>query len=105
MRRFLLLAVLTLAIGSVPKTAKAGGAPNREMHELRRQQKQQRKMFAGQQRAMKNVMKRHPQSPEQHRRFQHNMKMQRQLFRREQKAEVRNLKQERKSAKRKGKDR
>lgn len=101
MRRFLVLAVLSLAVSSLPKMVTAAGAPKGEMHELRKRQKKQRKTFAEQQRAMKNVMKQHPMSPEQHRRFRHDMKMQRQLLRRDQKAGIQNLKRERKAAKHK----
>ena len=56
-------------------------------------------MVKQQQRAMKKVMSQHEQSGDSRERFKHNMKMQRQMVKKSQKAETRRQKNNRKSAK------
>lgn len=73
--------------------------PNREMKELKKRHKEQRKMLKQQQRAMKKVVGQHARSSDSRMRFKHDLKMQRQMLHRSQKDETRRLKENRKSPK------
>jgi hypothetical protein len=88
--------LLVLPLGKLP----AVPFPNREVKELKKRQKEERRMLRQQQHAMKKVMGQHAQSSDSHARFKHNLKMQRQMLQRSQKEGTRRLKQNHKSVKR-----
>jgi hypothetical protein len=81
--------LLTLPVVNSSATALS----NLEIRTLKRHQKGERKKLEQQQRAMKKVMAQHEQSSESRKRFEHNLKMQRQFLRKNQKDEVRRLKE------------
>jgi hypothetical protein len=88
--------LLVLPLGKLP----AAPFPNQEMKELKKRQKEERRMVRQQQHAMKRVMGQHPQSSDSRARFKHNMKMQQQMLHRSQKDVTRRLKENHKSVKR-----
>jgi hypothetical protein len=92
---FVAAILLVLPLGKLTATP----LPNREMKELKKHHKEQRKMLKQQQHAMKRVMGQHAQSSDSRERFKHDLKMQRQMLRKGQKAETRHQKDNRKSAK------
>lgn len=88
--------LLVLPLGKLP----AAPFPNQEMKELKKRQKEERRMVRQQQHAMKRVMGQHAQSSDSRARFKHNMKMQQQMLHRSQKDVTRRLKENHKSVKR-----
>ncbi|HXJ97154.1 MAG TPA: hypothetical protein VMT20_30310 [Terriglobia bacterium] len=66
---------------------------NQEMRSLKRAHKQQWKSLKEQERAEKDALERHPQTPESRRRFKHDMNEQRRLVKQVQKSEIRGLKE------------
>ena len=85
--------LLVLPLGKLP----AAPFPNREMKELKKRQKEERRMLRQQQHAMKKVMGQHGQSSDSHVRFKHDLKMQQQMLQRSQKDGTRRLKEKHKS--------
>ena len=73
--------------------------PNREMKELKKRHKEQRKMLKQQEHAMKKVMGQHAQSSDSRMRFKHDLKMQRQMLQRSQKDETRRQEENHESVK------
>jgi poly-D-alanine transfer protein DltD len=74
--------------------------PTREMKELKKRQKVERRMLRQQQHAMKKVMAQHGQSSDSNARFKHNLKIQQQVLQRSQKDATRRLKRNHNSVKR-----
>jgi nitrate reductase cytochrome c-type subunit len=100
MKRFRVFVLMTVVFGTTLRTVKAAPVPDQETHKLKENDKAQRKTLKQQQRAMRDAVNQHPQSPESRRRFEHDMKSQRCLLNSKQRSASRNLKQTRKSAKR-----
>lgn len=73
--------------------------PHREMKELKKRHKEQRKMLKQQQHTMKKVMGQHARSSDSRMRFKHDLTMQRQLLHGNQKDETRRLKKNQESLK------
>jgi hypothetical protein len=92
MRRVLVLLALAVMLGSPLETLTASRDSNSEMHQLKKRHKEQNKALKQQQRAMKKVMDQHELSSDVTERFNHDLKMQRQLLRKDQKDETHNLK-------------
>jgi hypothetical protein len=88
--------LLLLPLGKLP----AAPFPNREMKQLKKRQKVERRMLRQQQHAMNKVMEQHGQSSDSHVRFKHDLKMQQQMLQRSQKDGTRRLKENHKSVKR-----
>ncbi len=88
--------LLVLPLGKLP----AAPFPNREMKELKKRQKVERRTLRQQQHAMKKVMGQHLQSSDSRARFKHNLKMQQQTLQRSQKDGTRRLKKNHKSVER-----
>jgi len=88
--------LLLLPLGKLP----AAPFPNREMKQLKKRQKEERRILRQQQHAMKKVMGQHGQSSDSHARFEHNLKMQQQMLQRSQKDATRRLKKNHNSVKR-----
>lgn len=98
-RKFLILIAAVVLLQTPALSAKAAvSVRSSRMHALLKRQKLERKELKQQQRAAENLMKQHPESREAHNRFEHNLKMQRQLLRNRQKTERSRLKGIRKSA-------
>ena len=90
MRRVLVLLILACMAG--PSVGALKAAPrDRELHELRKRQKEQRKTLKIQQRSMKRTMKRQQLPADSRKRFQRQMKMERQVLRMGQREEKKNL--------------
>jgi len=87
--------VCVLLVGSLASARPA----NQEMHNLKRAHKQQWKSLKEQERAQKDALDRHPQTPESSKRFKQDMKEQRRLVKQVQKSEVQGLKQGQHAAK------
>src|SRR5579863_10322217 len=100
MRKILMLVTMVVLMGTPLAAANVAGGPGPQGHQLKKRHKEQRKTIKQQQRAMKNVVSQHPQSSEERQRFKHDLKMQRQLLRKNQKNESRNLRQSLKLRKR-----
>jgi len=77
----------------------AARPPNKETHNLKEGHKQQRKSLKQQQRAEKQALEQHPQTPESRKRFKHDMKEQRRMVKQVQKTETRQLKEGRRASK------
>ena len=73
--------------------------PDQEMKQLKKRHKAQKREAKQQQRAMNKVMAQHEQSSASRARFKHDMKMQRQMLRNNQKVETRRVKDKHKSDK------
>jgi hypothetical protein len=97
MRRFLLILLAVVFLGG--GISKAAPFPDQEMHNLKKQQKAQRKQIKEEQRASKRAMSQHPVTKEERTRMKKDLKMQRQLLKNSQKQAVRSLKQSRKPLK------
>jgi hypothetical protein len=85
-----LLSVSFVSLSATPRS-------DSQQKALKRHQKEERKQLKQQQAAMKRVMAQHEQSAASRKRFQHDMKMQRQLLQKKQKEETRRLKVSRQS--------
>ena len=98
MRKFLTMLMTVILLW--PGVAVLEGAHSRNPKPPGRNKiyKQQRKALKKQQRAMKKVMAQHAMSSDQRRRFEHELKAQRQTLRTEQKNESRRIKESNKSA-------
>jgi hypothetical protein len=94
MRRVLVLLAAAVLLGSPLETLTASRGSNSEMHQLKKRHKEQKKALRQQQRAMRNVMSQHERSSDDIERFNHDLKMQRQLLRKDQKDETHNLKRD-----------
>jgi hypothetical protein len=89
------VAFLTLLAGALAVARPA----SQEMHNLKRAHKQQWKSLKEQERAEKDALERHPQTPESRKRFEHDMKAQQRLVTQVQKGEIRGLKESQRAAK------
>ena len=78
-------------------TIRLQGVPhgNTELRELKKRQKQQRKIARQQQQAMERVLKQHPQTVASRKRHQRDLKLQSRLLRKNQKNQALRLKQKR----------
>ena len=84
-----------------PSVGALKAAPrDRELHELRKRQKEQRKTLKIQQRSMKRTMKRQQLPPDSRKRFKRQLKMERQVIRMGQREERKGLVERKKSLKR-----
>jgi len=92
MRRVLISVVMAVALTSAQEKLKALHVTKQEKYELKKRHKEEKRVLKQQQRAMKLVMNQHEQSRDESERFKHNLKMQRQLLREDQKDETQNLK-------------
>jgi len=92
MRRVLILVAMAVALTSAQEKLKAFHVAKQEKHELKKRHKEEKRVLKRQQRAMKSVMNQHEQSIDESDRFKHDLKMQRQLLRKDQKNETQNLK-------------
>lgn len=99
MRKFLICFGVAVLLILPQRTFTIARPPNQEKKELKKRQKAQRKVVKQQQRAMKKVMEQHGQTSESRERFKHDMKMQREIVQKSQKAETRRQKDNRRSAK------
>ena len=98
MRRVLVLLILACMAG--PSVGALKAAPrDRELHDLKKRQKQQRKTLKIQQRSMKRTMKRQQLPPDSRKRFRRQLKMERQVLRTGQREERKGLVQRKKSVK------
>ena len=98
MRKFLISIATTAALGLALLPLWAFPARSAEMKALKKGHSRERKTLRQQQRGSNNIMKQHDLDSEARQRFQHNMKMQRQLVKKNQRQETRRLKQRRKAA-------
>ncbi len=90
MRKVLVLLTAALMAGASVGALKA--APrDQELHELKKRQKEQRKTLKIQQRSMKNTMKRQQLPSDSRKRFQRQLKMERQVLRMGQREETKSL--------------
>ena len=90
MRRVLVLLILACMAG--PSVGELKAVPrDQELHELKKRQKEQRKTLKIQQRSMKRTMKRQQLPADSRKRFQRQMKMERQVLRMGQREEKKNL--------------
>jgi len=78
---------------------KAGTGPDKDSQELKQRQSEQRKQLKEQQRSMKAVMDQHPTTAQERKRFNNDMKMQRQMLKNSQKAERRTAEENQRFAK------
>ena len=92
MRRVLVLLAAAVMLGSPLETLTASRGSRSAMHQLKKRHKEQKKALKQQQHAMKKVMNQHELSSDVTERFNHDLKMQRQLLRKDQKDETQNLK-------------
>jgi hypothetical protein len=102
MRKFLILAAAGACLAFPFSPLRAAPARDQEMRNLKQSHKQQWKSLKTQQRAEKNSLEQHPQSPESRKRFKQEMKEQRRLVAQVQKAETRGAKDGRSAAKHPG---
>jgi len=100
MRKLLALLLTALFVGSSVAWLDAAPPRDREMRELRKHQKEQRKTLKIKQRSMKQTMKRHEIPEVERKRFKHQLKMERQVLRMGQRNDAQSLKQRRKFSKR-----
>ena len=98
MRKFLISVATIAALGLALLPLWALPARSAEMKALKKGHSRERKTLKQQQRGSKNIMKQHDLDGESKQRFQHNMKMQRQLVKQHQRQETRRLKQQGKAA-------
>ena len=99
MRKVLVLLAAALMAGASVGVLKA--APrDRELHELRKRQKEQRKTLKIQQRSMKRTMKRQQLPADSRKRFRRQLKMERQMLRTGQREERKGLAERKRSMKR-----
>jgi len=99
MRKVLVLLTVACMAGGSLGVLKA--APrDRELHELRKRQKEQRKTLKIQQRSMKRTMKRQQLPADSRKRFRRQLKMERQVLRTGQREERKGLVERKKSMKR-----
>ena len=96
MRRLVILLVTAAVLGSALVSPGASLARDREMHDLNKRHKTERKTLKQQERATKNVMKGHPMSAAERKRFKKNLKMQRKMLRSGQHNETKSVKESRK---------
>ena len=92
MRRVLILVTMAVVLTSAQERLKAFHVAKQEKHELKKRHKEEKRILKRRQRAMKSVMNQHEQSSDESERFKHDLKMQRQLLRKDQKDETQNLK-------------
>ena len=97
MRKFLLLLLAALTLGSPTAALLSTPARSYEARQLKKQHKAQRKDLKQQQRAINKIMDQHGLSDDQRKRFKNDMKMQERLLHKSQKDDSR--KQAQKAAK------
>ena len=98
MRKVLVLLTAACMAGASVGALKA--APrDKELHDLKKHQKEQRRNLKIQQRSMKNTMKRQQLSADSRKRFKQQLKMERQVLRMGQKQETKDLIERKKSLK------
>ena len=85
MRKFLLLLLAALTLGSPAGALLSAPARSYEARQLKKQHKAQRKDLKQQQRAMNKIMDQHGLSDDQRKRFKNDMKMQERLLHKSQK--------------------
>ena len=90
MRKVVVVFVTALMAGASVGALKAVPR-DQELHELKKRQKEQRKTLKIQQRSMKRTMKRQQLPADSRKRFQRQMKMERQVLRMGQREEKKNL--------------
>ena len=100
MRRVLVLLILACMAGPSVSALKAAALPDQELRQLKKRQKEQRKTLKIQQRSMKRTMKRQQLPADSRKRFQRQMKMERQVLRMGQREERKGLVERKKSMKR-----
>ena len=98
MRKFLISVSTIAALGLALLPLWAFPPRSVEMKQLKKNHSKERKTLKQQQRGSNNIMKQHDLDSESKQRFQHNMKMQRQLVKKNQRQETRRLKQQGKAA-------
>jgi hypothetical protein len=98
MRGFLTTLVAAILLGPAVSPLGAAHHKNWKPPDLNKIHKQQRKALKQQQHAMKKVMAQHGMSSDQRRRFEHEMKAERQTLRKAQESESRRMKESSKSA-------
>jgi hypothetical protein len=96
-RRIILVSAIVLA--SMTGALKAGTGPDQQAQDLKQRQGEQRKQLKEQQRSMKAVMDQHPTTAQERKRFNNDMKMQRQMLKNSQKAERRTAEENQRFAK------
>jgi hypothetical protein len=83
---------MAVALTSAQEKLKALHVTKQEKYELKKRHKEEKRVLKQQQRAMKSVINQHEQSRDESERFKHDLKMQRQLLRKDQMRETQNLK-------------
>jgi hypothetical protein len=99
-RSFLVFVLSAVMLVSIAQPGWAQPAPDSETHDLKQEQRAQRKQLKQQQHETLARMNQRPTSRAEKKRFKHDMKVQRQLLKKSQKADRVTAKQNRENAKR-----
>jgi|SRR5437667_12778692 len=91
MRKVLILLIAALMAGGASVSVLKAAPRDQELRALKKRQKEQRKTLKIQQRSMKRTMKRQQLPADSRKRFQRQLKMERQVLRMGQREETKNL--------------